>query len=171
MRDEISFVPGDGEVHGSDLQKGFHEVLSTKSDVEALKFLLENYEKNPRFAERQALKMSAGLSEELQKLFFQSSIDEVRANLHDDFKKLSGKQQTKVGGYKGFVQQCVSEIEAEVGEFLPEEQRMKLLEGSHRTITLDGKVDSYWSKSRTTFLKLSASRSKMSIIQKIIEKG
>jgi len=90
-----------------DLQKEFHAVRR-QGDVAAINFLLENYEQNSRFVRTQLARLCT--SERIayaQEVAEQSQLPVEDASwlwyAYQEFSKLSERQKTKCGGFKGFV--------------------------------------------------------------------
>jgi len=112
-----------------DLQKEFDALRRGNGggDVEALRFLLENYERNPNFAERKALEMSVGLNERMAGTLLRSSATELKARLYAEFNALSERQKTKIGGFRNFVEGLVARMLEEGDEVSPQQQRFNQL--------------------------------------------
>lgn len=90
-----------------DLQKEFHAARKAGS-VAAIEFLLENYEQNPRFAANRLAKLCSDdrldTAQAAEKLA-QRNVDDASWlwYAYQEFSRLSERQKTKRGGFKGFV--------------------------------------------------------------------
>ncbi len=184
--------PGPEQPGSKDLQKEFHRILSElgpaaadRSETLALKFLLENYDRNPSYAEKQALKLSSGLNETLRELLFRTVINGIRADLYSEFGKLSERQKTKLSGFKGFVKKYLEQIRSEGPDFTTDEQKFSdaLLEGTERETKsreyLGEVYDVYTETRRPHYRKLhlaslsalQQAQEKLKLIREIVERG
>ncbi len=94
-----------------DLQKLFHAERA-KGEAEGLAFLIENFNDNPRFVRRVMARVVAdGRCKALNDAAFEAhdaaAAAEEKAKLYAEFRRLSNRQKTKVGGFAGFVRRVL----------------------------------------------------------------
>lgn len=128
MKESMFAGAATAEKPSRNLQKEFDALRRGKGgDVEALGFLVENYERNPHFAEKKALEMSVGLNERMAGTLLRSSATELRARLYAEFNALSERQKTKISGFRNFVEGFVARMLGESDEVSPQQQRFNQL--------------------------------------------
>ena len=100
-----------------DLQKEFHLLQAEKGGAAAMEFLRDNYDRNPRFVERQALRLSREVMKQWNEALIRSSAENFRAQLYVEYRELSERQKTlRGGGFKHFVEEKLNEMPPNEGD-------------------------------------------------------